>query len=555
MPNKFTRFRLGRPLSRANEINNSKRVIFDSDYGPDVDDLVAHCLLNAFVQDGTAQVIANLCCISNAQAAASMSSCDTWHGNLNVPIGYNQTTSLFPLGYLNDGPWALDIYANSVTFPRQESASSVGEAVAVARAALAASPDNSVRWIIVGMMSNLHHVLLSPADPIDPRTGLQLVAAKVESVWQMGGRESGGEFNLRFDKAASNYCADNCPVPIYWNQASVGGSIFTGKWTGSEHDGHILKYGMIEYENVPGSDGGGRQSWDPMTVFAALREDEGGFSFASGTMTVELSDGSNTWTPGAGPHYNVTKTLNDSDYETAIEALLWRPEASHGITTPQVNLASIAEIAVNLDASAIVGLSNGDAVNTWEDSAESNDAILQAAGVTYVDEASPSGLPAVRFDGVGWLKALADPSYKTGDVTFFVVAKPSLSSGYRTIAGVPHAISSHASPYFRYFIGQNGNNLVARWQGNSISVTSGMPGGEAHIYMLNEGDVFRDASEVHNGTPAALTYPNDSGLHIGANGAGSEIFIGDIYQVVAISRNLTAEESSGIVAELTEKWL
>lgn len=305
-------------------------VILDSDYGPDVDDLVAHAFLMNLEQQDECQVLACVACISNNKSPGAFNAVNTWHGRATLPVGgFTGTVSggvfdggpLFPnggAGAESDGDaWAVSIYDADTTYPRNITTTNYPDDVTVYKNALNAAPDGSVKIVTIGMLNSLYELLISTG-------GADLVAQKVKSVWVMGGSSAHNEFNLRHAPVAASYVAANCPVPIYWSRFQIGATIYTGKWSGTQHAGHIVRFGMEAFNHGSASTGGGRQSWDAMNVLAAVRGADAGFAFQRGTMVVNSSSGSDTWTASStGPHWLVAKTLSDSAYEAAIEPLVF----------------------------------------------------------------------------------------------------------------------------------------------------------------------------------------------------------------------------------------
>lgn len=332
------------------------QVIFDSDYGPDVDDLVAHAVLHALADLGEAEIIAGIVSISNAKSPGAMNAVDVWHGRPDIPVGgfagavaggrFNGGP-LFPNGGQgeSDGDaWAVAIYDAHDQYPRLIDQDSYEDALSVYRRALRDADDGSVVIITVGMLNTLSELLQSPGDEIDARTGADLLSDKVKAVYVMGGRNSGAEFNMRHAPVAASHVAASLPVPIYWSQFEIGVNIFTGKWaTGDGPDpDHIVRFGMEAYNHVPGSDGHGRQSWDAMNVLVAIRGAGAGFSFERGVMTIDADSGASSWNADAqGPHFRVSKTQQDAHYEKLLEPLVFTPRSEPAALSRPMPPASI----------------------------------------------------------------------------------------------------------------------------------------------------------------------------------------------------------------------
>lgn len=325
-------------------------LILDTDAGPDVDDLIAHGFVHGLVNEGEVNLLATICSISHDKSPGMLDAVNTWHGRGDIPVGtFKGNVSggdfdggpLFPNGGGNgesDGDdWSGPIYDNydRTTYGL---ASAVPDAVDVYRQALADAADGSVTIVTIGMLTTASRLLDSPGDGIDARTGSQLIADKVEKLVVMGTRFNEGfaEFNMRKAPVDASNVADNWPTEIWWQPFEIGSTIYTGKWSGSQYAGHIVRYGMEQF-NVSGvSSGSGRQSWDAMAVLAAVRDWTTRFTRERGTMAINSSTGNRTWTAsGSGPHYRFNKVLADSVYETEIESLIFNPQVSTPIEPPQ----------------------------------------------------------------------------------------------------------------------------------------------------------------------------------------------------------------------------
>lgn len=321
-----------------------KRVILDSDYGPDVDDLIAHAILHALADLGECEILAEIVCTNNPESPGAMNAVDTWHGRPNIPVGGFSGTightgePLFPAGggdgETSGGPFSVDIYNADSTYPRTVTTSNYPDALEVYRQALHDAPDSSVTIITIGMLNTLAELLNSPSDSIDSRNGADLIAAKVTEVYIMGGAEESApnpeEFNMRNARQEASNVADNLPVPIIWSQWEIGATVITGTWEGSEQEGHIVRFGMEAFDLNGTAEGQGRESWDAMNVLLAIRGTVAGFSLEQGEMDVDAGDGGNTWTVDAeGPHFRASKTLSDSDYEETLEPLVFTQQGGN----------------------------------------------------------------------------------------------------------------------------------------------------------------------------------------------------------------------------------
>lgn len=166
------------------------------------------------------------------------------------------------------------------------------DAVKMYRRILAES-DEKIEIIEIGFLQVIANVLVSQADEISEKSGIELIKEKVSKIWVMGGRwdkEGGKENNFSRHKRAriaANVFCDKCPVPVSFLGWEIGADVITGD---------ILDKNDILYDVYAGHGSGeGRFSWDPMLVLMALIGDEekAGYDVIKGTASVEVTTGRN----------------------------------------------------------------------------------------------------------------------------------------------------------------------------------------------------------------------------------------------------------------------
>jgi len=169
--------------------------------------------------------------------------------------------------------------------------------------------------VSIGLLNNLSDLLQSAADGISSLTGLQLVAAKVNHLWVMGGLYSkGAEHNFNATSvgiAASSYVVSNWPTPITYLGYEVGATVLTGSTVSGLQPGDYLAQAMSDYGTF------NRSSWDPMCGMVAIIGDpqKAGYMPVYGSNSVSAVDGSNIFTPDAsGRDRYLVKGKPDSYY-------------------------------------------------------------------------------------------------------------------------------------------------------------------------------------------------------------------------------------------------
>jgi inosine-uridine nucleoside N-ribohydrolase len=170
--------------------------------------------------------------------------------------------------------------------------------------------------------------LNSAADGISPLTGAQLVAAKVSTLWIMGGDFPNGTSN-NFDRDANARTSaanvvSSWPGPIIFIGHEIGTDVISGGNLQGMQGTDVLAQALLDMGSPTG-----RSSWDPMAMMAAIAGDvtDWGMSLVRGTATVNPSTGANTWVnSGSGNHYYAVRdgSISAEQYASIINTLLLR---------------------------------------------------------------------------------------------------------------------------------------------------------------------------------------------------------------------------------------
>ena len=266
------------------------QLIFDTDMGPDYDDVGALTLLHALADSGEVNILATVSSNINELVVPCIDVINHYYGRSDIPIGAPRTG--VDLGAWHQEKWTEALPAK---FPHNyKSTSDAPDAVQVYRRILAEAEDSSVVIVTVGFLTNLANLLQSPADEYSELNGKQLVAKKVNHLVSMaGGFPQGREFNVFCDSEASGIVFELWATPIIFSGFEIGSQIFTGKeLVASNIQNTPAKetYTMCLRQDNPE----GRESWDQTAVLVAVRGAEKYFNTVKGRIVVE-SDGSNTW--------------------------------------------------------------------------------------------------------------------------------------------------------------------------------------------------------------------------------------------------------------------
>ena len=288
------------------------KLVFDTDMGNDVDDLMALCMIHNLRQRGACELLAVTITKDHPQAAAFTDAVNTFFGAPNTPIGVVRNGATPEPGKFNR--LADEKNADgSFRYPHDLlSGADAPEAVGLLRQLLAAQPDQSVVLVQVGLFSNFARLLASEADERSPLTGRDLIAKKVKFLSLMAGTFQTVDWNTRHleynvvkDVPAAQKLAKQWPTPIVWSGFEIGvAAAFPHVSIERDLDyvpHHPLKEAYYLYHPPPHD----RPTWDPTALLYAVYPDRGYFDLSPpGAVTVE--DNGATWfrasRDGKGPH-------------------------------------------------------------------------------------------------------------------------------------------------------------------------------------------------------------------------------------------------------------
>ena len=268
-------------------------VIFDSDMGPDYDDVGAITLLHAFADEGKINILATIASTKYDNVAAVFNVFNTYFKRPNIPIGVPKGEALDLRDWQH---WTDSIVVN---YPHAiNSNKDVTDAVALYRRILSIQPDKSVIIITVGFLTNLKNLLQSKPDMFSPLDGAALVKQKVKNLVSMGGRfPSGSEFNINRDFVSSKYVYDNWPTPVLFSGFEIGEKIKCG--LPLIHNDAIKNDPVKDVFSISiplaAEDSAGRKSWDETAVLVGVLDYNKWYTVQQGKIIISDKDGSNTW--------------------------------------------------------------------------------------------------------------------------------------------------------------------------------------------------------------------------------------------------------------------
>jgi len=264
------------------------KLIFDTDMGNDVDDMMALAMIHNLQKRGACELLAVTITKDHPQAAAFVDAVNTLYGYPDTPIGVVRDGAAKEAGKFNlladeknaDG---------SLRYPHDlKSGADAPEAVELIKDILSKQPDGSVVIAQVGFFTNLSRLLDSPG-------GKELIAKKVKFLSIMAGAFQTVqwdtrhlEYNVKLDVPAAQKLAKEWPTPVVWSGYEIGVAAAFPHVVIEEDLNYIphhpLKEAYYLYTPPPHD----RPTWDPTAVLYAVLPERGYFDLSPpGNVTVE----------------------------------------------------------------------------------------------------------------------------------------------------------------------------------------------------------------------------------------------------------------------------
>jgi pyrimidine-specific ribonucleoside hydrolase len=293
-------------------------VIFDTDIGPDYDDVGAITLLHALADSGECKILATMASNRYSRIAAVLDVFNTYFTRPAIPIGVvGKNGAIMECGQKWDSVITARYPHDIINNEQAE------DATKLYRKILSQQPDKSVTIITVGFLTNMANLIESKADQYSKLNGIDLIRKKVKQLVSMAGAfPKGREYNVHVHAAASKIVAEKFPAPIIFSGVEIGMRLFTGiPLINSEIKNSPVKDVFSISIAMSNGDRNGRMSWDQTAVLIAVRGYEKYFNLEQGRMTVN-PDGSNGWDFNGKGHFFVTGKMEDNKLEDLINHLM-----------------------------------------------------------------------------------------------------------------------------------------------------------------------------------------------------------------------------------------
>ena len=200
------------------------KIIFDTDFGGDADDLGALAMLHNFMERDECELLAVMCWNLEEYAVSAIDAVNQYYGHGDIPIASRQGEHS-PIDW-NHSKVLVD------HFPHKRHWSNVPPTTALYRQLLSQASDQEIVIVTVGPLANVLYLLESPGDSISPLTGIELVQQKVKEFVIMGGQFPSGDSEWNFNgnmPGVTQKVVAQIPVPITFSGYEIGLNIKSGE--------------------------------------------------------------------------------------------------------------------------------------------------------------------------------------------------------------------------------------------------------------------------------------------------------------------------------------
>ncbi len=269
------------------------RLVFDTDIGNDVDDVLALGVIHALQSRGVCRLLAVTITKDNPLAAEFVDAVNTFYGRGDIPIGIvhdgvtKEEGKFLKLAGVSDG--------NQLRYPHDLRGDKTPDATRLLREVLSAQPDQSVVIAQVGFSTNLARLLKTTPDEVCDVSGVDLVRRKVRLLSIMAGdfRENIGrdrflEYNIKMDIPSGQYLVEHWPTPIVFSGFEIGFAVPYPAVSIEQDYGYVEHHPLAEAYQLYNPPPHNRPTWDLTSVLYALFPDRGFFDLSPpGTVSVE----------------------------------------------------------------------------------------------------------------------------------------------------------------------------------------------------------------------------------------------------------------------------
>ncbi len=313
-------------LLSCQEDSQPTKIIFETDFGGDADDLGALAMIHEFQKRDELELLGISVFNTENSAVSAIDAVNRYYGFPDTPIGLRPAPRHF--NEWNHSKAITDQLAYKID------TASAFKSVDLYRQLLSQNEDQSVVIVSVGPMKNILDLINSPADENSSLDGKALLHAKVKEFVIMGGNfpESEYEWNFGGDMpGVTKAVLENTDIPITFLGAEIGNVIRTGQVFNdlpSDHPLYLGFYHFSKYAPWVKERFNGKiidnATFDQGAILYAARDGVGEFwNRVSNGRCVADSLGGNTWINGVESNHSYLElTMPISEAEKQFEAFM-----------------------------------------------------------------------------------------------------------------------------------------------------------------------------------------------------------------------------------------
>lgn len=313
--------------SNTKDENNQVKVIFDTDIGNDIDDVLALQMLINYQKSNLIDLLGVTISKSNPYAIEYVDGFSRYNQIDNMSIGFIYEGPNTENGkYLKQ---TLDTVINNVSIlnPKVTERNFLPDAWELQRKLLSQQEDSSVIMIAVGPLTNLRRLLESGGDHNSELNGIDLVAKKVRLLSVMGGEFSDSidftEWNIAQDIESANIVFEYWPTKIVASGWEIGNKLLyphksiQDDFEDSERHPLCVSYKI--YDKMPYD----RPTWDLTSVLYAVEPNRMFFNLSThGKIFINAEGRSEFFELEDGKHQFLK--IDDENIEKTLAVLVER---------------------------------------------------------------------------------------------------------------------------------------------------------------------------------------------------------------------------------------
>lgn len=302
------------------------KIIFDTDFGGDADDLGALVMLHNLMDRGECELLGIGIWNFEKYSAPAVDAINRYYGHSNIPMGTRQEDIKYEEWQYNKT--IVDAIGSEINH------TDLPDTTTFYRKLLSEQKDDSITFITVGPLLNIQRLLDSPPDTISNLSGEDLVGKKVKEFVIMGGHFPSGKEEWNFFgrmPGVTQSVLSRIDSPTTFLGYELGFPVKTGKNLNAIDPKHPLYVAFLHFsehafwmtDSFKG-DISDNASFDQTAILYAVRGGVGTYwdRVSGGYVEVE-SNGDNRWIAGRPGNQSYLKlTAPPSDVAQLIESIM-----------------------------------------------------------------------------------------------------------------------------------------------------------------------------------------------------------------------------------------